>query len=144
MLPYHPKSKGSDDSIGITRPYISSSILRGIDANLLELEAKWGKRYPMVIKSWINNWSELSAYFEYSEPIRRIICTTNTVEGFNRRVRKITKSKGGFSNDDSLFKLVFLIYRDISKKWEKSISNWAESISQLFIRFEERLEGKVR
>jgi transposase-like protein len=111
---------------------------------LMELEKKWGKRYPMVINSWINNWSELSTYFEYSEPIRRIIYTTNTVEGFNRQVRKITKSKGGFSNDEALFKLVFLIYRDISRKWEKSISNWAEIISQLSIHFEERLEGRVR
>ena len=111
---------------------------------LLELESKWGERYPMVINSWTNNWSELSAYFAYSEPIRRIIYTTNTVEGFNRQVRKITKSKGGFSNDDALFKLVFLIYRDISKKWEKSISNWAEIISQLSIHFSEQLEGKVR
>jgi len=62
----------------------------------------------------------------------------------NRQVRKITKSKGGFSNDDALYKLVFLIYQDISKKWDKSISNWAEIISQLSIHFEERLEGKVR
>ncbi len=111
---------------------------------LMKLEKKWGQKYPMVVNSWINNWSELSAYFEYSEPIRRIIYTTNTVEGFNRQVRKITKSKGGFSNDDALFKLVFLIYRDISKKWEKSISNRAEIISQLSIHFQERLDGKVR
>jgi len=111
---------------------------------LLELESKWGEKYPMVINSWTNNWSELSAYFKYAEPIRRIIYTTNTVEGFNRQVRKITKSKGGFSNDDALHKLVFLIYRDISKKRDKSISNWAEIISQLSIHFKERLEGKVR
>jgi transposase-like protein len=111
---------------------------------LTELEKKWGQKYPMVINSWINNWSELSAYFKYSEPIRRIIYTTNTIEGFNRQVRKITKSKGGFSNDDALFKLVFLIYRDISKKWEKSISNWAEIISQISIHFQDRLEGRVR
>jgi len=111
---------------------------------LLDLESKWQERYPMVINSWRNNWEELSAYFQYSEPIRRIIYTTNTVEGFNRQVRKITKSKGGFSNDSSLYKLVFLLYRDISKKWEKSISNWAEIISQLSIHFQDRLEGKVR
>ena len=111
---------------------------------LLELEAKWKERYPMVVNSWINNWSELSAYFEYAEPIRRIIYTTNTVEGFNRQIRKITKSKGGFSNDDALLKLVFLVYSDISKKWAKSISNWAEIISQLSLHFKERLEGKVK
>lgn len=111
---------------------------------LLELESKWGERYPMVINSWTNNWTELSSYFEYAEPIRRIIYTTNTIEGFNRQIRKITKSKGGFSNDEALYKLVYLTYRDISKKWEKSISNWAEIISQLSIHFQERLKGKVR
>jgi len=111
---------------------------------LLELESKWGERYPMVINSWKNNWDELSAYFAYSEPIRRIIYTTNTIEGFNRQIRKITKSKGGFTNNDSLFKLVFLAYGDIAKKWDKAIPNWGEIISQLAIHFQERLDGKVR
>ena len=111
---------------------------------LLELEQKWGEKYPMVVNSWTNNWAELSAYFEYSEPIRRNIYTTNTVEGFNRQIRKITKTKGGFSNDESLFKLVYLAYKDIAKKWDKSISNWAEIISQFSIVFEDRLNGKIR
>lgn len=111
---------------------------------LLELETKWGERYPMVINSWTNNWEELSAYFEYSEPIRRIIYTTNAVEGFNRQIRKITKTKGGFTNDESLFKLVYLVYKDISKKWDKSISNWAEIISQFAIIFEDRLKEYIR
>ena len=111
---------------------------------LLELEDKWKDRYPMVINSWKNNWNELSAYFEYSEPIRRIIYTTNTVEGFNRQIRKITKTKGGFSSDESLFKLVYLVYKDISKKWQKSISNWAEIISQLHILFKDRIDGYIR
>ena len=111
---------------------------------LLELEQKWGEKYPMVINSWTNNWEELSAYFEYSEPIRRIIYTTNTIEGFNRQVRKITKTKGGFNSDESLFKLVFLAYRDIAKKWEKTISNWGEIISQFSIIFEDRLNSFIR
>ncbi len=68
----------------------------------------------------------------------------HTVEGFNRQIRKITKTKGGFSNDESLFKLVFLAYRDIAKKWEKSISNWAEIVSQLSIIFKGRLNGYIR
>jgi transposase-like protein len=111
---------------------------------LLELEAKWVEKYPMVINSWTNNWAELSAYFEYSEPIRRIIYTTNTVEGFNRQIRKITKTKGGFSNDESLFKLAYLAYKDIAKKWDKSISNWAEIISQFSIVFNDRLNKYIR
>ena len=108
---------------------------------LLKLEEKWKEKYPMVINSWIKNWDELSSYFEYSEPIRRIIYTTNTIEGFNRQIRKITKTKGGFNSDESLYKLVFLAYRDIAKKWKKTIPNWAEIISQLSIIFEDRLNG---
>ena len=111
---------------------------------LLKLEEKWGEKYPMVINSWTNNWEELSAYFEYSEPIRKIIYTTNTVEGFNRQIRKITKTKGGFSSNDALIKLVYLAYKDIAKKWDKSISNWAEIISQFAIIFEDRLKGYIR
>jgi transposase-like protein len=105
-----------------------------------ELEEKWGEKYPIVINSWKNNWDELSTYFQYSEPVRRIIYTTNTIEGFNRQIRKITKTKGGFNSDDSLTRLVYLVYKDISKKWQKSISNWAEIISQFAIIFDERLE----
>ena len=118
--------------------------LSAAEEALLELEAKWSEKYPMVINSWTNNWEELSAYFKYTEPIRRIIYTTNTVEGFNRQIRKVTKSKGGFTNDDSLFKLVYLIYQDISKKWDKSISNWAEIISQLSVEFKDRIEDRIR
>jgi putative transposase len=107
---------------------------------LNELEEKWGEKYPIVINFWKKNWDELSTYFQYSEPIRRIIYTTNTIEGFNRQIRKITKTKGGFNSVDSLTKLVYLVYKDISKKWQKSISNWAEIISQFAIIFDERLE----
>lgn len=109
-----------------------------------ELEARWGEKYPMVINSWINNWEELSNYFQYTEPIRRIIYTTNTIEGFNRQIRKITKSKGGFTNDDSLFKLVYLVYQDIAKKWDKAIPNWALIISQLSVEFKERIGDRIR
>jgi len=111
---------------------------------LNELEEKWGEKYPIVINSWKNNWDELSAYFQYTEPIRRIIYTTNTIEGFNRQIRKITKIKGGFNNDDSLKKLVYLVYKNLSKKWQKSIPNWAEIISQFAIIFQERLKPYLK
>ena len=107
----------------------------------MELEAKWGEKYPIAVKSWIDNWDELSTYFQYTEPIRRIIYATNTIEGFNRQIRKITKTKGGLPNNESLFNLVYLVYKDISKNWNKSISNWAEIISQLSIIFENRLKN---
>ncbi len=80
---------------------------------LLNLEEKWGEKYPIVIESWRRNWEELSQYFEYTEPIRRIIYTTNAVEGFHRQVRKVTKTKGAFVNDMALLKLVYLATKNI-------------------------------
>lgn len=86
------------------------------EANLDSLESKWGEQYPIVIKFWRDNWERLSAYFEYTEGIRRMIYTTNTVEGYHRQLRKVTKNKGIFPNDTALEKLVYLAYRNIHKK----------------------------
>lgn len=105
-----------------------------------ELEKKWGEKYPMVILSWRNNWEELSQYFKYPPAIRRIIYTTNTVEGFNRQLRKVTKSKGVFPNEQALLKMMFLASRDIMKKWTSTISNWALSAQALAIYFEGRMK----
>lgn len=107
---------------------------------LLELDVKWGKKYPVVIRSWNDNWDRLSTYFEYSHPIRRLIYTTNTVEGFHRQVRKVTKSKGAFTSDMALMKLVYLVTRRIEKKWTSPLQNWGLTVQQLAIRFEGRLE----
>lgn len=106
---------------------------------LLNLEQKWGEKYPIVIESWQRNWEELSQYFEYSEPIRRIIYTTNAVEGFHRQVRKVTKTKGAFVNDMALLKLVYLATKNIQKKWTSPLHNWSLIIQQLYIKFEERI-----
>ncbi|WP_335965523.1 IS256 family transposase [Galbibacter sp. PAP.153] len=106
---------------------------------LLDLEAKWGKKYPVVIESWQNNWEELSQYFQYTEPIRRIIYTTNAVEGFHRQVRKVTKTKGAFPNDMALLKLVYLATMNIGKKWTSPLQNWSLTVQQLYIKFGERI-----
>ena len=94
------------------------------------MEAKWGEQYPIVIKSWRDKWDNLSRYFQYTEPIRRIIYTTNIVEGYHRQVRKITKTKGVFPND-ALYKLVYLAYRNIRKKWTQPQQNWGMTAQQL-------------
>lgn len=107
---------------------------------LLDLEEKWGKKYPVVIRSWNDNWDRLSTYFEYSQPIRRLIYTTNTVEGFHRQVRKVTKTKGAFTSDMALMKLVYLVTRRIEKKWTSPLQNWGLTVQQLAIRFEGRLD----
>ena len=101
--------------------------------NLLNLEEKWGKQYPMVIKSWQQNWDNLSTYFKYSAEIRRLIYTTNPIEGFQRQVRKYTKTKGAFTSENALFKLVFAAIINIEKKWNQPSHNWALVISQLDI-----------
>lgn len=87
-------------------------------------EKKWGELYPVVIKSWRDKWDLLSSYFQYTAPIRRIIYTTNIVEGYHRQVRKITKTKGVIPNDNALYKLVYLAYRNIRKKWTMPVANW--------------------
>lgn len=106
---------------------------------LVELEEKWGKKYPVVLQSWNNNWEQLSHYFQYTESIRKIIYTTNTVEGFHRQLRKVTKTKGAFTNDMALMKLVYLATKNIEKKWTSPLHNWALTVQQLYIKFGDRV-----
>jgi len=108
--------------------------------NLEALAAKWEDRYPVVINSWKNNWETLSTYFKYSEPIRKMIYTTNVIENVHRQMRKATKNRSVFPTDDSLFKLLFLVSREISKKWNTPKWNWGQVISQLSIHFEGRIK----
>jgi len=108
------------------------------ESALDNLELKWGEQYPIVIKSWRDNWERLSAYFAYTEGIRKIIYTTNTVEGYHRQLRKVTKNKGVFPNDTALEKLVYLAYRNIRKKWTMPVNNWGATAQQLAIKFGQR------
>ena len=107
--------------------------------NLLQLGEKWGNKYPMVIKSWNQNWDNLSSYFKYSDEVKRLIYTTNPIEGFHRQVRKYTKTKGSFTSENALFKLVFCAIKQITAKWNMPIQNWGLTISQLDIFFPDRL-----
>lgn len=104
-----------------------------------ELDKNWGEKYPLVLLSWRNNWEELSQYFKYPADIRRIIYTTNTVEGFNRQLRKVTKAKGVFPSEEALLKMIYLAAKDIMKKWTSPLSNWALTAQQLAIFFEDRM-----
>lgn len=104
-----------------------------------ELDQKWGEKYPVVIKSWRNNWARLSNYFKYPEQIRRLIYTTNTVEGYHRMVRKVTKSKGAFTSDNAMLKLVYLATLNFQKRWVNNLRDWPLIINQLFTFFDERI-----
>ncbi|WP_415836149.1 IS256 family transposase, partial [Pedobacter westerhofensis] len=108
---------------------------------LLEFEDKWGKKYPLSVKSWLDNWVNLSTYFEYSAEIRKVIYTTNAIEGMHRQIRKVTKTKGAFTSDQALLKLVYLAFRELSKKWTMPMHNWGLTMSQLYIKFGERLKA---
>lgn len=112
--------------------------------HLLELGEKWGKKYPAVIKSWQANWDSLSQYFKYPEELRRIIYTTNIVEGFHRQVRKFTKNKGAFTSENALVKLIYCACQKILEKWYQPMHNWALIISQLQIYFDGRLSMGLR
>ena len=107
--------------------------------NLLHLEEKWGKKYKAALKSWTDNWEELTTYFKYPEEIRRLIYTTNSIENFNRQLRKYTKTKSSYPTDDSLSKSIYLSMKEITKKWRGKVQNWGEIVSQLSIYFEGRI-----
>jgi putative transposase len=110
------------------------------ETELLNLEEIWGKKYPIVIRSWNENWDELTTYFDYDTHIRKLIYTTNPVEGFHRQVRKVTKTKGAFPSDMALLKLIYLATENISKKWTQPLHNWGLTIQQLCIKFGDRMK----
>ena len=112
-------------------------------AALEELESfgeKWNSKYPKIYKSWSERWATLSTYFKYPNEVRKLIYTTNAIEGFNRQLRKVTKSRTVFPSDDSLLKMLYLATMDITKKWTGRRRDWSQIRAQLEIYFEERLE----
>ena len=99
----------------------------------------WDNKYPKISKSWRENWANLSTYFKYPQEVRRLIYTTNTIEEFNRQLRKVTKSKSVFPTDDSLLKMLYLAMMDITKKWTGRRQDWSRIHAQLSIYFAERM-----
>jgi len=108
------------------------------EANLVRLEEFWGKKYAAAVRSWQNNWEELSTFFEFPQEIRRLIYTTNSVEGYHRQLRKVIKNKASFPTPQAARKMLYLATMDITKKWTMPIWNWPLILNQLAIRFEER------
>ena len=143
--------------INISTKFVSYKDLKALMADLkrvytasteeiarLELEAfakKWDDKYPTISKSWNENWATLSTYFKYPEEVRKIIYTTNTVEGFNRQLRKVTKNKSIFPTDDSLLKMLYLAAMDITCKWTGHRQDWGKIRAQLMIYLEDRLNA---
>jgi transposase-like protein len=120
-------------------------VYRAISKDLAELELqnlskKWGEKYPIVIDSWNRNWEKLSTYFKYPQAIRKLIYTTNTIEGYHRQIRKVTKTKGAFTSDMALLKIIYLATDRIQQKWTLPLANWSITVSQLRIIFGDRVK----
>jgi len=106
---------------------------------LVGLREKWGTRYAIAIRSWENNWAELSVYFDYPKEIARLIYTTNSIESFYRQMRKVVKTKGTYPDEHAIQKQLYLAVMNTSKKWTMPIKDWAQILNQLMIRFEGRI-----
>lgn len=107
--------------------------------SLKEFKTSWGSKYPVIIKSWETNWVNLTAFLQYPHAIRKLIYTTNIIESFNASLRKYTKNKKVFPNDDSALKSIYLAAQQISNKWQKSRFGWSQVFNQLFVYFGERI-----
>ena len=111
---------------------------------LNQFEAAWGAKYPLIIRSWRNNWAEIATFFKYPPEIRKIIYTTNIIESYHRQLRKVTKSKSLFPTDDALLKMLYLATQDVLRKWTGRIQNWGQILLQLSIFFPEKIKSHLR
>ena len=133
-------SKNQKEFMADLKPVYKAETIAGAETALDALEEKWGKKYPLVIKSWRRKWANLSVYFKYPPDIRRVIYTTNAIEAVHRQFRKLTKTKGAFPNENSLLKLLYMGIQNASQKWTMPLQNWNLTLSQLSIYFEGRLD----
>jgi len=126
------------------RSIYSSSTLENGEAKLEEFIQKWEAKYPAATKSWQDNWYKLSSFFEFSKDIRRLMYTTNPIENVHRQMRKTTKSKGSFTSDMALKKLIYLVIREINRSSKGRVPNWGLIYGQLSIKFEDRIKASLR
>jgi len=121
-----------------------ASSLEEAEVQLLKLEEQWKAKYPIVVRSWMNNWERLATYFDFPAAIRKAIYTNNPIESYHRQVRKHTKNKGVFPCDQAVLKLVYLLSRNIMAKWTMPMHNWALVIQQLAIIYQDRLNRHLK
>ena len=122
----------------LKKVYTAATEEAALDA-LDSFAAAWNSKYPKISKSWYENWPNLSTYFKFPPELRKLIYTTNTIEGFNRQLKKVTKAKSVFPTDDSLFKMLYLAMKDITKKWTGRRHDWSRIYAQLVIYYGDRI-----
>lgn len=136
-------SKDEKEFLSDLKKVYKASSIQSAELAFVDLKTKWDKKYPKVIDSWEKKWVELTAYFKYPEPIRRLIYTTNAVEAVHRQFRRLSKTKGGFPSEMALLKLLFIGLKHISNSWSKPIRNWKLTLNQLNIFFDGRLDDII-
>jgi putative transposase len=109
------------------------------EQRLAEFSAKWDAKFPMIAKSWRSNWTRVIPFFAYPPEIRKVIYTTNAIESLNMSLRKVTKARGSFPNDEAVCKLLFLALRNIAKKWTMPLHDWKAALNRFAIIYENRL-----
>jgi putative transposase len=131
--------KDRKEVAGDLRPvYTAATAEAGLSA-LGDFEAKWAKKYSIIVRGWRANWPTLSTFFPYSLELRKIMYTTNAIESLNMSLRKITKNRASFPNDEAAMKLLFMALRNISRKWRVAVMNWPAAVNQLAIIFGDRV-----
>ena len=121
------------------RTIYTAATIEEAEMRLVEFAAKWSAGYPAIVQSWQRNWARIVPFFDYPAEIRKVIYTTNAIESVNMSLRKVTKNRGSFPNDDALIKLYYLALRNISKKWTMPIQNWKAALNRFTIMFDERM-----
>ncbi|CAM5786316.1 IS256 family transposase [Brevibacillus borstelensis] len=109
-----------------------------------QFEQTWGSRYPLMVRSWRNNWDEIATFFKYPPEIRKLIYTTNVIESYHRQLRKVTKGKAMFPTDDALLKMLYLVTMDVLRKWTGRVQNWGQILLQLSVFFQDRVQPYIR
>lgn len=137
-------SKDQKEVAADLKPIYQVSTLASAEQKLAAFADKWGQKYPLVVESWQRNWARLTRFFEYPAAIRKVVYTTNTVEGFHRQIRCVTKSKGAFSSETALIKLLYLTTQRIIETWKMPLANWSLTVQQLAILYGDRVKPFLR
>jgi putative transposase len=125
------------------RSIYSAATVAAAEQSLEEFSLKWDAKFPMLAKSWRNNWERVIPFFAYPPEIRKVIYTTNAIESLNMSLRKVTKARGSFPHDEAVFKLLYLALRNIEKRWTKPVQHWKEALNLFAIVFADRLPEEV-
>jgi transposase-like protein len=141
-LKYVPYKEQKEFMADLKKVYQALTIQEA-ELSFAAFKEKWGKRHPIIIRSWENNWVELTAYFKYPYEIRRLIYTTNVIEGYHRQLRKVTKTKTAYPTDEALIKIIYLATIEASKKWTMPIKDRKNCMSQFAIYFDDRVESEM-